>query len=343
MLNFFNALKSSHSSCFTIIQMCAFQIFLGVDTSLGRVDRSLLSDQTLMEILIEGFDDDTKEEYQDAEGMFRDVCEWPCVKCGVDGRVVKIDKDTGHLSGSIELRFVPPKVKVLRITLWTGSKLAGTVDLTQLPQGVQTLSLEDNQLTGEIDLTHLPDGMDVLFLYNNQLSGEIDLTQLPERMYYLNLQNNQFTGEIDLTHLPDEIGVLYLQANRLTGKIDLTQLPKGMGYLCLNNNQLTGEIDLTHLPDGMRYISLFNNQLSGEIDLTQLPLGMRGLYLYHNQLSGSLVIKKLHQVIVDVRGNHFNAIAVVNSDILVRIILRGSGVTSVVDENGRELNIQHFL
>ena len=52
-----------------MIQMCAFQLLLNVDPSLGRVNYSLMSDQTLMEMLIEGFDDGTKKEYQDDDGM----------------------------------------------------------------------------------------------------------------------------------------------------------------------------------------------------------------------------------------------------------------------------------
>ena len=53
--------------------MRASQIFLLVDLSLGRVDYRLLSDQALMELLFEGLDDKTKQEYQDPEGVYLDV------------------------------------------------------------------------------------------------------------------------------------------------------------------------------------------------------------------------------------------------------------------------------
>ena len=43
------------------MQMCDFELLLSVDPSLGRVDCSLLADQTLMEMLIEGFDDKPKK------------------------------------------------------------------------------------------------------------------------------------------------------------------------------------------------------------------------------------------------------------------------------------------
>ena len=85
------------------------------DPNLGRVDYNSLSDQTLMELLIEGFDDKTKKRYQDDHGMYLDVCEWPFIKYDDDERVIKIDIDSLHVSGSIELCYVPPKVKQIHI------------------------------------------------------------------------------------------------------------------------------------------------------------------------------------------------------------------------------------
>ena len=227
--------------------MFSKSLLLSVDTNLGRLDYSLLSDQALMEMLIDGFDDDTKKQYQDDHGMYLDVCEWSCIECDADERVAEIVMDNSDIRGSIQLCYVPPKVEEIDIgDMWVNGKLAGSVDLTLLPEG-----------------------MEVLNLLGNKLSGEIDLTQLPYKMEYLTLGYNQLTGEINLTHLPD---------------------------------------------------------------------GMRGLHLESNQLSGSLVIRGLPQEmnIIDVRGNNFNAVAVVDSDTPATIKLKESGVTSVVDENGRE-------
>ena len=256
--------------------MCSFAMFLSVDPSLGRVDYSLLSDQTLMEMLFEGFDHETKKVYQDNDGMYVDVCHWSGIKCDAHKRVIKIDVDRKKVNGSLELGYAPPKVKVLKISPFLKSKLTGSIDLTRLPGGIRILYLENNQLTGEIDLTHLPKGMKELFLENNELTREIDLTCLPERMEYLSLEKNQLTGEIDITHLPN---------------------------------------------------------------------GMRGIYLQTNKLSGSLVIKRLSPQIttIDVRGNRFNAIAVIESQTRAQIQLGGSGVKSVVDENGKKLDSKRFF
>ena len=259
------------------MQMCAFQQFLSVDPSLGRVDSSLFSDQTLMEMLVYGFDDETKKLYQDSEGMYLDICEWSCITCGDDERVIEIYIDSGNISGSLDLRYVLPKVKVLKIgSSGRRGKLTGSIDLSQLPEDMEVMRLNENQLTGEIDLTHLPSGMRTLFLQNNNLTGEIDLTQLPERMRCLYLGYNQLTGEIDLTLLPDEMKYLFLQINQLTGSLVIQRVPPRMK-------------------------------------------------------------------IIDLRRNRLNDIGVVDSQVHANIKLEESGVTSVVDENGKEVDMKRFL
>ena len=245
--------------------------FLG---DLGRVDYTLMSDQTLMELLVEGFDDRTKKAYQDDHGMYLDVCEWSCVKCNTDERVVEIE-ETCAVAGSLQLQYVPPKLKVLMISSWRKSQLTGSVDLSQLPEGMQKLCLSNTELKEGIDLAHLPKIMETLSLENNRLTGEIDLTRLPDAMY----------------------------------------------KVYLHNNQLSGEIDLTHLPDGMHYLNFSGNQLTGSLVIQKLPQRMR---------------------IIDVRSNRLQAVAVVDSNIRTIIELGGSGVMSVMDENGREIDLNQF-
>ena len=245
------------------------------DPNLGRLDYSLLSDQALMEMLIDRFDDESKEEMQDVNGMYLDVCEWECVKCDGDRRVIEIDIDSSDVSGSLELFYVPPKVNEIYVRSMFNSKLTGSVDLTRLPVGVNVLAFTDCRLT-----------------------GKIDLTQLPNEMQFLDLQNNQLTGNIDLTRLPDEMRYMNLRENKLTGKIDLTQLPCGMQKLLLHNNQLSGPLVLKRLPPGM---------------------------------------------FINVQGNNFNSVAVVDSEVHADINLQGSGVTSVVDKNSGKLDCQQLL
>ena len=302
--------------------MCLSTITLCIDPTLGRVDYNSLSDQTLMEMLIDGFDDKTKAEYQDNDGMYLDVCKWSCIQCDDDERVIIADIKTRNVSGSIGICYVPPKVKELYMRARHKGKLTGSVDLTHLPVGMHVLQLQKNELTGEVDLAHLPNGMG-----------------------FLHLNNNQLTGEIRLDHLPGEMQYLYLHTNKLTGELDLTQLPHRMRYLFLQNNNFTGEIDLTQLPDRILFLYLNNNQFTGEIDLTQLPHGINGLYLQDNLLSGSFIVKTLPpgMRVLNAQGNQFNAIAVIDSRAVSHILLSGSGVTSVVDENGNEVDSKRFF
>ena len=308
---------------FIAIKMRVFSIIATVDPNLGRLDYSLLSDQALMEMLFDGFYGKTKEKYQDNHSMYLDVCEWSCVKCDEDERVIEIKADSYHVISPCALFSIPPKVRVLIIYSWSGTgKLTGSVDLTHLPDGMEHLSLHHNQLTGEVDLTYLPGGLQNLYLDNNLLTGKIDLTKLPEGMQELDLRNNQFTGEVDLTYLPEEVQELHLSNNLFTGKIDLIELPEAMRVLDLRNNQFTGEIDVTQLPDKMEFLLLDNNRLSGSLLINRIPRTM---------------------TTIDVGRNRFNAAAMVDPKEGTFIKLRESGVTSVVDENGKEFDMKRFF
>ena len=83
----------------------------------------------------------------------------------------------------------------------------------------------------------------------------------------------------------------------------------------------------------------------GEINLTQLPSRMGALYLAKNELSGPFVAKGVPRGLftIDTRGNNFNAVAVVESKTHADIYLEESGVTSVVDENGKSLDSKRVL
>ena len=87
--------------------MCTFRLFLSVDPSLGRVDYSSMSDQTLVEMLIDGFDDETKKTFQDSEGAYLDVCKCSGVECNDYERVIEIYVNNANVSGSVELCYIP--------------------------------------------------------------------------------------------------------------------------------------------------------------------------------------------------------------------------------------------
>ena len=178
-------------------------ILHSVDPHLGHVDYRSLSDQTLMELLIEGFDESSKKIYQDKDGVYLDVCEWHCVKCDDAGMVVEVvDCSRRKVSGPLALCYLPPKLRILTMDF---KGLTGSVDLAHLPGSLTELELENNELTGSIDLTQLPPYMEILNLGSNRFEGSIDLTRLPERMESLFLDDNRLTGSFIATNLPHSL------------------------------------------------------------------------------------------------------------------------------------------
>ena len=318
--------------------MCALTILFTADPNLGRVDYSSFTDQTLMEMLIEQMGDADKQEFHDEDGMFLEVCEWPCVQCDSSDRVIEIREGSfrsllGSHSGSLQLSYIPPKVRKLSMSF---QQFTGSIDLTCLSDSIEYLSLNFNRLTDSIELTKLPQQMQCLNLGDNRLCGSIDLKSLPESMVNLYLHSNQLTGSIDLIRLPENIRNLSICQNQLTGSLLLTHLPHGIIELYLEHNAFSGSVDLTNLPESLKYIFLNNNRLSGSVNLTALPAGMVKLNLHKNLLTGPFIATSLPETLTHLyaQENPFDAIAVVEARTTAHVNLSESGVTSVIDENG---------
>ena len=187
--------------CLHSNSICSKMLFLTVDPHSGHVNYASFSDQTLMEMLYEGFGAKAKTRCQDSKGMFLDVCEWHSVECDDDDNVVRFH-DSDSLSGSLKLCYIPPKLETFRLQL---KDFTGSIDLAQLPQSLWELNLESDKLEGSVDLTRLPENMKNLHLSDNRFSGSVELTQLPRSMKSLELQDNQFTGSFIAKNLPRDI------------------------------------------------------------------------------------------------------------------------------------------
>ena len=90
-----------------------------------------------MEMLFEGFDEDSQKKYRDKDGMYINVCKWDCVECDDNGRVVKLTVRR-YVSGSLHIRYIPPKVKLLDIS---SKQLKGTIDYAEFPESIEILYL----------------------------------------------------------------------------------------------------------------------------------------------------------------------------------------------------------
>ena len=88
-----------------------------------------------------------------------------CICMSASGRVPNVMMINGVIEiaiesagGSLELCYVPPNMRMLRLRPWGKTELTGSVDLTCLPDRRKSLSLNKQGFTGEIDLTQLSKG-----------------------------------------------------------------------------------------------------------------------------------------------------------------------------------------
>ena len=196
--------------------------FLTVDPHLGRLDYNLLSDQALMEMLIEGFPENVKKRYQDEHGMYKDVCEWRDVSCDADQRVVSIKKGSLR-TGSIALAYIPPGVITFRVLQ---ARVSGTLPTDKLPHSMKTFNIG-----------------------RNNFDGTVNLTSLPPNLVALSIQTNVFTGSADFSHLPESLKGLWMHKNKFSGRLHLENLSERLLNLDVSNNEFTGDF---YCPETLR-------------------------------------------------------------------------------------------
>ena len=164
--------------------------FACADDGIGRFDRSMLSQQGLMELFIFGLNE--PEKICGNRDDPADVCEWKRVICNGDGEVEEFQWSDKEEPGT------------------------GTLGLGFLPCSMKTLRMFSNALSGTVQLADLPGKIEVVYLYHNQLTGSLDLDSLPATVQRLGLRGNKFTGDISLEKLPKGLEHLALSYNQLS-------------------------------------------------------------------------------------------------------------------------------
>ena len=212
-----------------------------VDSSLGRLDFSLMSDQARMELLVEGLDANFLEVQQDDNGEFLDVCEWDGVHCDESETVTSVSL-SGAYSGLARLDFLPAKVQKFHFGSFViRGQISGTLDVAGFPATLQDFDISQNVFYGTIDLPKLPRGFLYFSIETNGFAGSCDLCGLPPNLEAIDLSSNKFTGSVCLTALPDTLYDVLLHRNFFEGQVRLEKLPRELRRLTLQENNFQGE------------------------------------------------------------------------------------------------------
>mmetsp|Transcript_21779 Transcript_21779/g.33846 ORF Transcript_21779/g.33846 Transcript_21779/m.33846 type:complete len:213 (-) Transcript_21779:45-683(-) len=185
------------------------------ESHLARLDYESLSQQTLMEMVIDQIV--RKDLICGSADTPKDISEWNYVSLNEHGEVVEIDSTGQPWEGEFGFEWVPATATRIRLVQ---KCLSGTVAFDKLPCRLEELILSGNLFSGSADFTQLPDGMRIIGLSRNFFSGSIDLTQLPKTLTQLYLSYNNFSGETDFSQLPESLVMLYVESNfALSGRI----------------------------------------------------------------------------------------------------------------------------
>ena len=149
---------------------------LAVDPSqLGRIDPSLMSEESLLETFFGGVEN--KDIFTDSSGNFDFECY--AFDYGDDG-IVCITIDASDYD----------------------TFLGGTIHFAFMPQTLEGLSLEGNKMHGSIAVESWSPRLIEVHLNENRLHGQIDTTKLPAKLLALHVEDNLLDGPFETKNLP---------------------------------------------------------------------------------------------------------------------------------------------
>ena len=296
---------------------------------LGRIDRGTLNAQQKMELLVAEIYPKDLKRFQDKNGMFRELKQWPGVRINKSGAVKTIK--LGSLGpGSIALDFIPNDVEEFFIL--ASPNLEGPLNAMSLPRDLKKLSVMNTSLSGTLDLGNLPRAAFVcLNIVKSKFTGSLDLTDLPPKSIDITLKSCAFTGTVDLSSLPASLRSLDISNHCLEGEVDLCHLPPRFENLIIRENNFSRTVDLTALPVALRRLDISNNCLEGEVNLCHLPPRFEDLIMRENNFSGEFRIldapRSLKRVFAS--GNAFKGNAVVPRELFLKVFLSNNQIVKI--------------
>ena len=254
----------------------ALQVTLAIDPSLGRLDYDSLSDQALMEMLIDQMDTKEKNYFQDDNGNYKDVGEWPGVQCSEsdDERVVTIELSGLTFSPKqFPFKFIPPMVSYFGASQ---SNVQGTLEASHLPSKLTALYISHNKLHGPLNFAEFPRQMEKMHINANKFCGSLQLADLPRSLKDFIADKNQFCGEINLNDLPPAMEEFDVSNNILTGSVHIERLPEGVKDIILSYNSFLGTFRLMAITENLSYIDVRGNALSPTAVLGDVKTSVHG-------------------------------------------------------------------
>ena len=274
--------------------MNAPSLFLLPERSTGELDIKNLSDQTIMETLVDPFPDEFQANFKNANGDFKDVCKWSGVQCNGRRHVVDISWDdlfpeTEQPCHDIHMDLLPPRLKAFLLVTNPFGKgpmfkdrinssalprtieefrvvcqaFDGTMDFRRLPPRLGMFNIQECEFTGTADMTSLPKALKHFCVAVNHFTGSLNLQKLPRRMVSFDARECDFSRGIDLSRLPPTLETLNLVGNSLSGSVYLEKLPRAMVMLLLDGNHFGGKVRVTKPPPALDVISLQDNAFEG--------------------------------------------------------------------------------
>ena len=137
-----------------------------------------------------------------------------------------------------------------------GHHLGGTIDFANMPNGVKSFDISNNDATGSI--SSIPSHLESFSAYNNLLSGTIP--ELPTTLTSFDVRNNRLNGT--LPTLPDGLVQILTHDNLITGQLPAT-LPDSLVLLFISGNLMNGP--LPTFPQDISSILIANNKFTGDL------------------------------------------------------------------------------
>ena len=279
---------------FAVFSTAIHAVFPADPSALGRVDRSSLPQQVLMELFVNG---NSLINVHDIAGNTKPIQEWQGLQLNEMDEVVRIiwilfvrsaQRDSGGQTNPLDLHWIPSSVRHIQIQSYN----VKSFDPLDFPEEATHLSIANCGIHGTLDAARLPRNLETLGIHLNALSGTIDAASLPPSLQFLFLFENAFEGSIRWSDLPQNLEVILLNSNKLTGTVDIKSLPARLKILNIGHNAFYGSVDFARKPQSLTTLLLNHNAFSEGIDIP-MNCGMRAqranvMFIHHNQFEGQI-------------------------------------------------------